>query len=78
MQRDLKTGHLSQTAYTQQAVEILTALKKLGEQLKPQEAEFLAVNTNAALSTFEKVSENIGSGDRLLKVAGSQVEDAQK
>ncbi|XP_029196650.2 protein LZIC-like isoform X1 [Acropora millepora] len=78
MQRDLKTGHLSQTAYTQQAVEILTALKKLGEQLKPVEAEFLAVNTNAALSTFEKVSENIGSGDNLLKVAGSQVEDAQK
>jgi len=59
-------------------VEILTALKKLGEQLKPVEAEFLAVNTNAALSTFEKVSENIGSGDNLLKVAGSQVEDAQK
>ena len=29
-------------------------------QLKPVEAEFLAVNTNAALSTFEKVSENIG------------------
>ena len=33
MQRDLKTGHLSQAAYTQQAVEILTALKKLGEQV---------------------------------------------
>ena len=32
-------------------------------QLKPQEAEFLAVNTNAALSTFEKVSENIGKVD---------------
>ncbi|XP_020630552.1 protein LZIC-like [Orbicella faveolata] len=78
MQRDLKTGHLSQAAYTQQAVEILTALKKLGEQLTPQEAEFLAVNTNAALSSFEKVSENMGSGDKLLKVAGSQVEDAQK
>jgi len=41
-------------------VEILTALKKLGEQLTPQEAEFLAVNTNAALSSFEKVSENMG------------------
>ncbi|CAH3155935.1 protein LZIC-like [Pocillopora verrucosa] len=78
MQRDLKTGHLSQAAYTQQAVEILTALKKLGEQLKPQEAEFLAENTNAALSLFEKVSENMGTGDKLLKVAGSQVEDAQK
>lgn len=34
MQRDLKTGHLSQAAYTQQAVEILTALKKLGEQVR--------------------------------------------
>lgn len=78
MQRDLKTGHLSQAAYTQQAVEILTALKKLGEQLKPQEAEFLAENTNAALSSFEKVSEKMGTGDKLLKVAGSQVEDAQK
>ena len=33
MQRDLKTGHLSNGAYTQQAVEILTALKKLGEQV---------------------------------------------
>lgn len=34
MQRDLKTGHLSQAVYTQQAVEILTALRKLGEQVR--------------------------------------------
>ncbi|XP_031554463.1 protein LZIC-like [Actinia tenebrosa] len=77
MQRDLKTGHLSQAVYTQQAVEILTALRKLGEQLKPQESEFLAANSNAALSSFEKVSENIGAGDSLLKMAGSQVSDAR-
>merc|ERR1719494_1688983 len=31
MDRDLKTGHISQSLYTQQAVEILTALRKLGE-----------------------------------------------
>jgi hypothetical protein len=30
-QRDLKLGKLSTDAYTQQALEILTALKKLGE-----------------------------------------------
>jgi len=30
-QRDLKLGKLSSDAYTQQALEILTALKKLGE-----------------------------------------------
>ena len=37
-------------------------------QLKPQEAEFLAVNTNAALSTFEKVSESIG---KKVQIQGS-------
>ncbi|EDO30486.1 predicted protein [Nematostella vectensis] len=78
MQRDLKTGHMGQSVYTQQAIEILMALKKLGEQLKPEETEFLAANSNAALSSFEKVAENSGAGASLLKVAGSQVEDAQK
>lgn len=27
----MKTGHISEAVYTQQAVEMLTALKKLGE-----------------------------------------------
>jgi hypothetical protein len=31
LQRDVKTGQLSEDVYTQQAVEMLTALKKLGE-----------------------------------------------
>lgn len=33
MQRDLKVGKLPQDAYNQQAVEILTALRKLGEKV---------------------------------------------
>jgi hypothetical protein len=31
LQRDVKTGQISEDVYTQQAVEMLTALKKLGE-----------------------------------------------
>ncbi|KAJ8021912.1 Protein LZIC [Holothuria leucospilota] len=76
LQRDFKVGKLSEETYTQQAVEILTALKKLGEKLIPSEESFLASNTNQALTDFEKVSADIG-GDKLLKVAGSQVAAAQ-
>jgi len=34
MQRDVKVGKMSQDMYTQQAVEILAALRKLGEKVK--------------------------------------------
>ncbi|XP_028393779.1 protein LZIC-like isoform X1 [Dendronephthya gigantea] len=78
LQRDVKTGHISEDVYTQQAVEMLTALKKLGETLKPGEVEFLAKNSSAALSEFERISESMGTGEKLLAVAGSQVEKAQR
>ena len=64
MQRDLKTGHLSQTAYTQQAVEILTALKKLGEQvmhnylplqLTPDNSNLLLTHRLRAVSLFLQI-----------------------
>ena len=33
MQRNLKMGKISQGTYTQQSIEILTALRKLGEKV---------------------------------------------
>eukprot|EP00118_Oscarella_pearsei_P025436 m.308177 g.308177 ORF g.308177 m.308177 type:complete len:191 (+) comp43512_c0_seq1:20-592(+) len=75
LQRDNKMGRIAGGAYTQQAVEILTALRKLGDKLTSSELEFLTANSTAALSEFEKVSGDIGSG--VLDVAGSQVESAQ-
>ena len=33
MQRNLKMGKISQSIYTQQSIEILTALRKLGEKV---------------------------------------------
>ena len=35
LQRDSKIGKISNDVYTQQAVEILAALKRLGEKVKP-------------------------------------------
>lgn len=76
MQRDVNLGKLSDAAYKQQGVEILTALKKLGEELTPSEKEFLQKNSNAAMSQFEKVTE--GVGDNVLKMASTDVKQTQK
>ncbi|XP_064598869.1 protein LZIC-like [Liolophura sinensis] len=78
IKRDTKIGKLSAEVSTQQSVEILTALKKLGEQLTPEEEAYLQSNSNTSLKEFEKVSGSIGSGDKLLEVAGTQVQQASK
>jgi hypothetical protein len=75
LKRDLKLGKLSTDAYTQQALEILTALKKLGEPLSPEELHFLSTNMTASLSAFERVEADIGKGtqEAVLSVAGNQI-----
>ncbi|XP_065060911.1 protein LZIC-like [Rhopilema esculentum] len=77
LQRDQNLGKISQDAYSQQAVEILAALRKLGESLTSKELDFLQRNTSQALQSFEKVTEESGSGKNMLAVAGSQVENAE-
>ena len=51
---------MTQAVAMQQTVEILTALKKLGETLTPQEEHFLQTNSSSSLKEFEKVSGDIG------------------
>ena len=43
-----------------QSVEILTALKKLGEALDPEEEMYLQNNSSASLKQFEQVSSDLG------------------
>ena len=47
-------------------------------QLSPAELDFLTSNSSAALTAFESVSEKSGASEKLLAMAGSQVESAQK
>ena len=56
----MKFGKLPADVGVQQKVEILTALRKLGETLQPEEEAFLESNFNAGLKEFEKVSAHIG------------------
>ncbi|KAK3106584.1 hypothetical protein FSP39_023101 [Pinctada imbricata] len=76
--RDAKIGKIQQSTATAQSVEILTALKKLGESLSPEEEAYLQENSSASLKQFEQVSGNLGSGDKVLAVAGSQVQEAAR
>nr|XP_034358712.1 protein LZIC isoform X3 [Arvicanthis niloticus] len=78
MDRDLMVGKLERDLYTQQKVEILTALRKLGEKLTDDDEAFLSANAGAVLSQFEKVSTELGSGDKVLALAGFEVEKAKK
>ncbi|ESO89981.1 hypothetical protein LOTGIDRAFT_218451 [Lottia gigantea] len=78
IQRDTKIGKMSSDIATDQSVEILTALKKLGETLTHEEEAYLQSNSSASLKQFEKVSTVLASSDKVLAVAGSQVEEAAR
>ncbi|XP_059960790.1 protein LZIC-like [Mesoplodon densirostris] len=78
MDRDLMVGKLERDLYTQQKVEILTALRKLGEKLTADDEAFLSANAGAILSQFEKVSTDLGSGDKVLALASFEVEKTKK
>jgi hypothetical protein len=47
-------------------VEILAALKKLGETLSPAESEFLEKHRSQALSDFEKFDTAVGQSAQAL------------
>ncbi|XP_072306256.1 protein LZIC isoform X1 [Eucyclogobius newberryi] len=73
MDRDVMVGKLSRDIYTQQKMEILTALRKLGEKLPAEDELFLSENATATLSQFEKITANLGSEDKIMALASSGV-----
>jgi len=79
LKRDTRLGQLPNELFTQQAVEILSALKKLGEPLSAEEAAFLSHNMTASLSAFEEVTGDVGQGTQraVLSIAGNQIKNAQ-
>lgn len=76
LDRDAKIGRVSSDTHTQQKLEILAALKKLGDKLLPEEQHYLQVNSDSALKAFEAVSGDIG--EDILKMAGSHVKTASQ
>ena len=71
LQQGKSLGKPSKLVYQQQVVEILSALKKLGEALTASEEDFLKKNASASLYQFALVSDTVGDG--VLKVAHEEV-----
>eukprot|EP01119_Soliformovum_irregulare_P001254 TRINITY_DN1097_c0_g1_i1.p1 TRINITY_DN1097_c0_g1~~TRINITY_DN1097_c0_g1_i1.p1 ORF type:complete len:192 (-),score=71.06 TRINITY_DN1097_c0_g1_i1:341-916(-) len=79
LQTASKLGKVSKESYTNQAVEILTALSKLGEPLSDEEQAFLQANKTKALSEFETVTSNMGANAKsnILNSAANANKKAQ-
>lgn len=72
IERDVKIGKMVGTMFIQQKMEILTALKKLGEELDPSEDHFLRCHSTKSLKEFEKVSSELKISDQVIQVASQQ------
>jgi hypothetical protein len=74
--RDHKLGRLSKEDYTQQAVEILSALKRLEQEITDEEKIFLAENMTKAMRDFDNAKEATGAG--AMETAHHQIKKAQQ
>jgi len=79
LKEDLKLKRVTQGAHKAQAVEILTALKKLGEELSAEEQAFLSDNMTQQMADFESAasSSSLLAGAGILSQAAQQVKAAQ-
>lgn len=77
--RDIKLGKLNKEAADCQRGEILSALRQLGEKLKPSELQLLErLSLNNIDSTrYVQVSETAGKGEMALDVVGKEVKATQ-
>eukprot|EP01120_Amphizonella_sp_Union-15-10_P013032 TRINITY_DN5974_c0_g1_i1.p1 TRINITY_DN5974_c0_g1~~TRINITY_DN5974_c0_g1_i1.p1 ORF type:complete len:186 (-),score=53.76 TRINITY_DN5974_c0_g1_i1:67-624(-) len=76
LQRDVKLGKMSQPAYQQQAIEILTALKKLGETLSAEEQQYLTNNMTQSMKNFESATNSLvgqGQQQNLINLAANKI-----
>jgi flagellar motor switch protein FliM len=76
LERDHRLGKVEKDVYTQQVLEILGALQKLGEELSQQEQDFLSSNMTAEMKNFVTV-DNTGASINTSSVS-SQIEKAKK
>ncbi|XP_067951073.1 protein LZIC-like [Watersipora subatra] len=70
VRRDEKVGKLQKDTAMHLALEILTALRKLGETLTPEEEAYLKQNSSSSLRQFEQVTSDLASSDKVLGMAG--------
>lgn len=69
IERDQKIGKLTMDSYTQQKLEILSALQKLGETLEEGEQSYLDAHASSLMKNFDQVTDDEGSTQKVLEMA---------
>lgn len=79
LDQSVKLRKITPEAYNDQRVEVLSALRKLGEKLDASEVQFLEQHMTSAMRDFEEANNEIGAGTQtgLLSLASAQVKSAQ-
>lgn len=67
--RDHKIGKLNGEIFSQQKVEILSALRKLGETLTPVEQTFLESHSSDFMKNFDQLTQDTGASQKALDLA---------
>lgn len=71
LQRAVKLGQMTRDQVTPQAVEILLALDRLGEELSPAEQNFLQQNADSAAASFGAASPSVAPAVQADLVRGA-------
>eukprot|EP00735_Rhodelphis_limneticus_P009327 TRINITY_DN2690_c0_g1::TRINITY_DN2690_c0_g1_i1::g.26025::m.26025 TRINITY_DN2690_c0_g1::TRINITY_DN2690_c0_g1_i1::g.26025 ORF type:complete len:124 (+),score=39.13,sp/Q6DHH7/LZIC_DANRE/51.69/1e-31,ICAT/PF06384.6/3.8e-17,Syntaxin-18_N/PF10496.4/0.11,CemA/PF03040.9/0.092,DUF3944/PF13099.1/0.25 TRINITY_DN2690_c0_g1_i1:239-610(+) len=75
IERERSLKKLKEDMFIEQAVEILTALKKLGDELSDKELQFLQRHSSESLKQFLAVDGKVG--DAVLDTASSNITAAR-
>eukprot|EP01027_Heterolobosea_sp_BB2_P022959 GEZU01033892.1.p1 GENE.GEZU01033892.1~~GEZU01033892.1.p1 ORF type:complete len:203 (+),score=73.67 GEZU01033892.1:47-610(+) len=79
LQMNLKLNKASEATVRQQSIEILSALKKLGDPLSAEEEKYLKDNMTNEMKQFETVDSSTNvRADQLLSKAGAQIQSSRK
>lgn len=84
IERDMKLAKLEEKVAVREKVEILSALRHLGEKLSQSELQFLNEHANSKQKLlqqgckFVQVSEELGVGENALNLASNEVNTIQK
>ncbi|XP_054712394.1 protein LZIC-like [Uloborus diversus] len=75
LQQEAKLGKISEGTLNEQKIEILFALKKLGEDLSSGELDFLQRYSTATMREFEQLSSETGTSEKVLEAVSSQLKN---
>lgn len=78
LQRDVKLSKITKENFTQQTIEVLSALQKLGEKLTEMEQQFLDKHITQELKNFVVVDQDVKKQDNILFTATTQIQMAKK